>query len=143
MKTCRLRIPLLLVAVHVLLALVTTASAELPPGSYEKLKADAQEKLKIKIVAVEEKSQSDRRLDVQFTAEVLAVERSKSGLRPGDKIQIKSYHWTKGYVGPKNPSLLPVGWVGIAYLNKADGNAKDAGKVYSIAAYGDSFEESR
>ena len=143
MRIGRPSTPLLVAGLLVSITVMTTAYAELPPGSYEKLKASAQEKLKVKIVAVEEKAQSDRRLDVQFTAEVLKVERSKSGLRPGDKIQIRSYHWTKGYLGPKNPPLLPVGWVGIAYLNKEDGNAKDTGTIYSIAAYGDSFEENR
>jgi len=134
-------IPLLLVAALWILAFMTTAPAALPPGSYDKLKAEAQEKLKIKIVAVEQKAQSDRRLDVLFTAEVLEVERSETGLKPGDTIQIHSYRWTKSYAGPKNPPLLPVGWTGIAYLNKADGDAKDADTVYSLAAYGASFEE--
>jgi hypothetical protein len=134
------RIPLL-AAVLVSVALAAAAYAELPPGSYERLKTDAQEKLKIKILTVEKKTQGERRLDVQFTAEVFEVERSRSGLRPGDTIQIKSYHWTKGYVGPKNPPLLPVGWIGIAYLNKADGSGKN--RIYTLAAYGDSFEEGR
>jgi hypothetical protein len=135
------RIALLLVAVLVTFAVVSTAHTELPPGSYEKLKAEAQEKLKVKIVAVEQQAQSDRYLEVLFTAEVLAVERSETGLKPGDTIQIQSYRWTKSYAGPKNPPLLPVGWIGIAYLNKADDEAKDADNVYSLAAYGDSFEE--
>jgi len=125
----------------VALAFVARAPGALPPGSYEKLKAEAQEKLKVKIVAVEQKVRSDRRLEVLFTAEVLAVERSQTGLKPEDTIQIQSYRWTKSYAGPTNPPLLPVGWIGIAYLNKADGAAKDADKVYSLAAYGDSFEE--
>jgi hypothetical protein len=136
------RIVLLLVAL-VTLAFVSTAHAALPPGSYEKLKAESQEKLKVKIVAVEQKAQSDRRLDVLFTAEVLEVERSQTGLKPGDTIEIQSYRWIKRYAGPKNPPLLPVGWIGIAYLNKSDDDAKDADTVYSLAAYGASFDESQ
>jgi hypothetical protein len=136
-------IPLLLVATLWILAFVAAAPAALPPGSYEKLKAEAQEKLKVKIVAVEKREQSDRRLDVLFTAEVLEVERTKTSLKPGDTIQIQSYRWTKRYAGPKNPPLLPVGWTGIAYLNKVDCDAKDADKVYKIAAYGASFEETQ
>jgi hypothetical protein len=134
-------IPLLLVAAFVILALVAIAPAVLPPGSYDTLKAEAQEKLKIKVVGVEQKAQSDCYLEVLLTAEVLQVERSQTGLKPGDTIEIQSYRWTKSYAGPQNPPLLPVGWIGIAYLNKADGDAKDADSVYSLAAYGASFEE--
>jgi hypothetical protein len=122
---------------------VAIAPAALPPGSYEKLKAEAQEKLTIKIIRVEKKEQSDRRIEVLFTAEVLAVERSETHLKPGDTIQIHSYRWTKSYAGPKNPPLLPVGWTGIAYLNKADGEAEEVDNLYTLAAYGDSFEESQ
>jgi hypothetical protein len=136
-------IPLLLVVVLSIIVCIVTTPAALPPGSYEKLKAEAQEKLAIKILEVETKKESDRRLDVLFTAEVLTVERSETGLKSGDTIRIQSYRWTKSYAGPKNPPLLPVGWTGIAYLNKADSDAKEADHVYSLAAYGDSFEESQ
>lgn len=124
----------------VLLATVvflTAAQAALPPGSYDKLKAGAQEKLKIKVVEVA-KQGKDPKLKVTFTAQVLAVERSATGLKPGDQITIQSYRWTKRYAGPKNPPILPKGWVGIAYLNKAPG----PGPNYKLAAYGDSFEPS-
>lgn len=136
-------IPLFLVVALAALTFVAPAPGALPPGSYDKLKAEAQEKLKIKIVAVEQKAQSDRRLEVLFTAEVLAVECTQTCLKPSDMIQIQSYRWTKRYAGPKNPPVLPVGWIGIAYLNKVEGDAKDADKVYSLAAYGASFEESQ
>ena len=143
MKILRSIIPLLLIAVFSIVVYVAIAPAALPPGSYEKLKAEAQEKLAIKILEVETKKQSDRRLDVLFTAEVLAVDRSETGLKSGDTIRIQSYRWTKSYAGPKNPPLLPVGWTGIAYLNKAESEAKEADHIYSLAAYGDSFEENQ
>lgn len=133
-------LPLLLVAALLIVVRVATAPAALPPGSYDKLKAEAQEKLTIKIIEVKEKEQNDRRLEVLFTAKVLAVERSETCLKPGDTIQIQSYRWTKSYAGPKNPPLLPVGWTGIAYLNKA---AENTDNVYTLAAYGASFEESQ
>jgi hypothetical protein len=133
-------IPLLLVITLSIVVFAAISPAALPPGSYEKLKAEAQEKLTIKIIGVETKEQSDRRLDVLFTAEVLAVERSETCLKPGDTIQIQSYRWTKRYAGPKNPPLLPIGWTGIAYLNKAD---EDGDNLYTLAAYGDSFEETQ
>lgn len=129
----------MLVLVSLLAAMVLPAlvAAELPPGSYDKLKAEAQEKLKIKIVGVEQEGTGGK-LKVTFTAKVLQVERSASGLKAGDKITIHSYRWTKSYAGPKNPPLLPQGWVGVAYLNQAQG----AGKDYKLAAYGESFEPS-
>ena len=133
-------LPLLLVLAFSIFVYVATAPAALPPGSYDKLKTEAQEKLTIKIIGVETKEQSDQRLDVLFMAEVLAVERSETGLKPGDTIQIQSYRWTKRYAGPKNPPLLPVGWTGTAYLNKS---AESADNVYTLAAYGASFEESQ
>ena len=125
----------------VLLATVvfmTAAQAALPPGSYGKLRAQAQEKLRIKITGVEQQGTGPK-LQVIFTAEVLAAERSATGLKPGDQITIQSYHWTKSYAGPKNPPVLPKGWVGVAYLNKAKGS----GKNYELAAYGESFEPAR
>ena len=143
MRILRLLIPLSLVVALAALLFVAPAPGALPPGSYEKLKAEAQEKLRIKILTVEQTAQSDRRLEVLFTAEVLAVERTQTGLEPGDTIQIQSYRWTKSYAGPKNPPLLPIGWVGIAYLNKVDNDAKGVDNVYSLAAYGASFEESQ
>jgi hypothetical protein len=136
-------IPLLLLVALSIVVFAATSPAALPPGSYEKLKAEAQEKLTIKIIGVETKEQSDRRLEVLFTAEVLAVERSETCLKPGDTIQIQSYRWIKRYAGPKNPPLLPVGWTGIAYLNKADSDDEDANNLYTLAAYGDSFEETQ
>jgi hypothetical protein len=136
-------ISMLLGAVFSIAVFIATAPAALPPGSYEKLKEEAQEKLTIKIIRVEKKEQSDRRLEVLFTAEVLAVERSETCIKPGDTIQIKSYRWIKRYAGPKNPPVLPVGWTGIAYLNKADTDDEDADNLYTLAAYGDSFEESQ
>lgn len=140
MRVQKSTIAILLVTALVILAFVAISPAALPPGSYEKLKTEAQEKLTIKIIGIETKEQNDRRLEVLFTAEVLAVERTETCLKPGDTIQIQSYRWTGKYMGPKNPPLLPVGWTGIAYLNKAD---EDADNLYALAAYGASFEESQ
>ena len=134
-----LRLPLLMTWLATL-ALVATALAALPPGSIEKLKAGAQEKLKIKILDVAQTGKGPK-LKVTFTAEVLEVERSATGLRPGGKITIQSYHWTKAYAGPPNPPILAQGWIGTAYLNKAKGKAPGSVKTYSLAAYGDSFEK--
>ena len=142
MKIRKVRLPLL-VAWLATLALVATALAALPPGALEKLKAGAQEKLKIKILEVAQKPGKGPKLEVTFTAEVLEVKRSATELKPGEKITIQSYHWTKSYAGPPNPPILAKGWTGMAYLNKAKGKAPGSGKTYSLAAYGDSFEESK
>jgi hypothetical protein len=117
-----------------------SANAELPPGSYERLKAHAQEKLKVKITEVHKEKKSERKLDVTFKAEVVEVLRSDFGLKPGSRITIHSYRWTGSYAGPKNPPLLSVGWVGMAYLDKLENSSKYADDNYTLAAYGDSFE---
>ena len=131
---------LVILSLVTLLAVVfgAIAQAELPPGSYDKLKAGAQEKLKIKIVGVEQQGKGPR-MKVIFTAAVLQVKCSATGLKPGDHITIQSYRWTKSYAGPKNPPVLPKGWEGVAYLNKA----KSSNKNYRLAAYGESFEASK
>ena len=141
MRMKGLKLPLLM-AWLATLALVVTALAALPPGSIEKLKAGAPEKLKIKILDVAQMGQGPK-LKVTFTAKVLEVKRSATGLKPGETITIQSYHWTKAYAGPPNPPILAKGWIGTAYLNKAKGKAPGSGKVYSLAAYGDSFEKSK
>jgi hypothetical protein len=141
MKIRKVRLPML-VAWLATLAFAATALAALPPGALEKLKAGAQEKLKIKILDVAQTGKGPK-LKVTFTAEVLEVDRSATGLKAGEKITIQSYHWTKSYAGPPNPPILAKGWVGTAYLNKAKGKAPGSGKTYSLAAYGDSFEKSQ
>ena len=141
MRLKGLKLPLVMACLATL-ALVVTALAALPPGSIEKLKAGAQEKLKIRILDVAQTGKGPK-LKVTFTAEVLQVERSATGLKPGEEITIQSYHWTKRYAGPPNPPILAKGWIGTAYLNKAKGKASGSGKIYSLAAYGDSFEKSQ
>ena len=118
-----------------------TAYAVLPPGASDRLKKDAEEVLKVKILNVEIPDGKKDMFSVFYTAQVLGVKHSKSGVQKGDKIRIRSYFVTKealrkGFVGPKVPPLLCSGWVGIAYLN-----AIAEKKVYAIAAYGHSFDE--
>ena len=118
-----------------------TTYAVLPPGASDRLKKDAEEVLKVKILNVEIPDGKKDMFSVFYTAQVLGVKHSKSGLQEGDKIRIRSYFVTKealhkGFVGPKVPPLLCSGWVGIAYLN-----AIAEKKVYVIAAYGHSFDE--
>jgi hypothetical protein len=122
---------------------LVTARAELPPGAYEELKKNASEVMTVKILKVETPEGKKGHFQVLFTAKVLEVTRSKSGVEKGQTLRIASYHVTEkarkeGFVGPRIPRLLPVGWEGRVYLNK-----KQDKTVYDIAAYGESFEETR
>jgi hypothetical protein len=112
------------------------ATAALAPGTVEKMKAKATDVLHLKIAKVEKKGTSGIQLKLVYTATVLKVERTKSGRKAGDSIQIASYRIIALLPppGPKNPPLLEAGWVGTIYLNapKADG-------PYKIAVYGHSF----
>jgi hypothetical protein len=135
--------PVLLAATIGLCAAPVTARAELPPGAYEELKKNASEVMTVKILKVETPEGKKGHFHVFFTAQVLEVTRSQSGVERGQTLRIASYHVTEkarkaGFVGPKIPPLLRVGWEGKVYLNKNQDK-----KVYDIAAYGESFEETR
>jgi hypothetical protein len=143
MENRRVRHGSVLAAAVVLCAGLVTARGELPPGSYEKLKENASEVLTVKILKAETPEGRKGHFVVLFTAQVLGVTRSKSGVVEGQTITIASYHVSKkalkeGFVGPRIPPLLKAGWEGKVYLNK-----KEDKKAYDIAAYGESFEEAR
>jgi len=134
-------VSVLLTATVGLCAALVTARAELPPGAYEELKKNASEVMTVKILKVQTPEGKKGHFHVFFTAKVLEVTRSKSGVEKGQTLRIASYHVTEkarkeGFVGAKIPALLPVGWEGKVYLNKNQDK-----KVYDIAAYGESFEE--
>ena len=134
---------ILLAATIGLCAALVIARAELPPGAYEELKKNASEVMTVKILKVQTPEGKKGHFHVFFTAKVLEVTRSKSGVEKGQTVRIASYHVTEkarkeGFVGAKIPALLPVGWKGKVYLNKNQDK-----KVYDIAAYGESFEETR
>ena len=134
---------ILLTATIGLCAALVTARAELPPGAYEELKKNASEVMTVKILRVQTPEGKKGHFHVFFTAEVLEVIRSKSGVEKGQTLRIASYHVTEkarkeGFVGAKIPALLPVGWEGKVFLNKNQDKL-----VYDIAAYGESFEETR
>ena len=129
-----------MVAMGFCLSLARTR-AELPPGAYEELKKNASDVLTVKILKVQTPEGRKGHYRVLFTAKVLEVTRSQSGVEMGQTLRIASYHVTEkarkaGFVGPRIPRLLPVGWEGRVYLNK-----KQDKTDYDIAAYGESFEE--
>ncbi len=140
-KSWAIGCPVVLIAAIVLCVALVTARAELPPGAYEELKKNASEVVTVKILKVETPEGRKGHFQVIFTAKVLEVTRSKSGVEKGQTLGIASYHVTEkarreGFVGPRIPRFLPVGWEGRVYLNK-----KQDKTVYDIAAYGESFEE--
>ena len=118
-----------------------TAHAVLPPGAADELKSNAEEVLNVRILKVKTPKGNKGMYPVIYTAEVLGVNHTKSGIQKGNQITICSYSVNRetinsGFVGPKIPPLLKPGWTGIVYLkNNPEKN------VYDIAAYGDSFQE--
>lgn len=113
------------------LSLVAAASAELPPGSYDKLRKEAQEALIIEVTDVTTTLVAGGTNQVIVKAKVLAVERSTAGLKKGDSIRIQ-YETHPPMPGPKPIPLLKAEEILPAFLN-----AK--GRAYEPAAHGWSF----
>lgn len=119
-------------AVLVVLFTASWACAELPPGSYNKLRADADEAIIIHVTDVKIALMGGDQ-SVTVEAKVLAVERSKNGLKKGDTITIVYTILGKPVVGPLPVPLLEKGEDYPAFLNKK-------GQIYEPAAYGWSFK---
>jgi hypothetical protein len=122
----------------------TSLRAELPPGTYEKLKKEAQEVLQLRITKVTQSEEGEPDIPRFICdAQILAVERSKAGHKKGDEIRFHSYHVTEkalrqGFAGPQSPPLLKAGWTGRVYLNAMEGEEE-----LDLAAYGQSFEPTK
>ena len=118
----------------------TEVRAELPPGSYEKLRAEAQEAITGKVLSVETKELEPGRTEVVAEIKVTGVERSKVGLKKGDVVTVKYVHIDPaklpGFAGPRPIPILKNGKIYPAFLNKVEGEAS-----YEPAAYGASFTE--
>lgn len=114
--------------------------AELPPGSYEKLRAEAQEAITGKVLSVETKELEAGRTEVVAVLLVTAVERSKSGLKNGDEVTVKYVHIDTaklpGFAGPRPVPILEKGKTYPAFLNKLKEE-----EIYEPAAYGESFNK--
>ena len=136
----------------------TAARAELPPGAYEKLLGDAEEVVRIRVTSTTPEHYHGVWLtNYAVTAKVLAVQRSKFGLKRGDTIRfgvIVSARELKEVGGKPNP-LIKKNWAGRIYLNSPIGlNSPDAeltagtlgraGKrepqKFELAAYARSFK---
>ena len=115
------------------------ARAELPPGSYDKLRAKAEEALIIEVDSVKTHEREPGWLDVVVTARVVRVERSKARLKKGGTVTVRyeSLDRTKlkkPVIGPRAVPLLKKGEFYPAFLNVT----KET-KEYQPAAYGESF----
>jgi hypothetical protein len=112
--------------------------AEIPPGSYDKLRISAEEALIIKVVKVKTQLTSNREFtSVAVKAQVVAVQRSKKGIKPGSEIMIQyeSRNPNSNMPGPRRIAILKEGEYYPAFLNIADDK-----KNYTPAAYGESFK---
>jgi hypothetical protein len=122
-----------------LLFLAQTAVAELPPFVYKQWQQAAPEYLEIKVRS-SKTSETDageyRSIEVVVDAEVLAAERSASGLLPGAKIRISYQHriYKRPLAGASQVPILERDKVYPAFLKKV------AMGVYEPAARGKSFE---
>jgi hypothetical protein len=118
--------------------MLPVAKAELPPGSYDKLREGATEILVIEIMAVQQKVIPGNKVEVTLQAKVLGVEQSRTGLKPGAQMVI-SYTEFDPKAKNRPPGARPVpilerGSIYPAFLNRASN-----GKSYEPAAYGESF----
>ena len=116
----------------------TETRAELPPGSYDKLRAEAQEALTVEVLSVETKELEVGKTEVVAEMKVTAVKRSKAELKRGDTLTVKYVHIDptklQGFAGPRPVPILKKGKTYPAFLNKNEDEA-----TYEPAAYGESF----
>ena len=118
--------------------------AALPPDVVEELKADATEKLYLKIMRVGFISSENCVEKVAVEATVTGVRESEFGMEEGDPIYFRSYvihHDTpecENWVGPQEPPSLFPGNCFSVYMNKSTEHPG----WFELAAYGHSFEPS-
>jgi len=114
--------------------------AELPPFVYDEMKRNAPEVFNVQIVEAPKANAVVRgkRQQITYEAKVLRVIRTKSRIKSGGAIVIRSYHYMfgPGEVGPSNPRRLKKNDVILAYLTKGE-----KGDEFRVAAGGHSFEQ--
>lgn len=106
-----------------LVAAASAVIAELPPSAYETMQAKAPEYLKIQVLRVDiGPGNDDASQDILIMAMVDKVERSASGLKPGDVINIAYTLEDRpaGWVGPGQVPILAQGDTHAAYLKGLD-----------------------
>lgn len=122
----------------VLSCVPSISAAELPPYVYIEEANEAPEAIRMRVLSV---SRSFRFTStrIRVSAEVVAVRRSASGLKPGRKLQVvySIPHNALDVVGPAAPPLLEKNTIVPAFLAVS---AEKPG-TYGLAASGESFEE--
>lgn len=112
-----------LLSPFLLLVLLQTVIAELPPSAYESMQAKAPEHLQVQVLRVDiAPGKNDASQEIQAMAMVEKVERSASGIKPGDLVNI-AYTLEErplGWVGPGQVPILAQGDTRVAYLKKLD-----------------------
>jgi hypothetical protein len=117
----------------------SSARAEIAPMFYERMQKEAPEALAVDVVAVDQTEKKDNEGTVTslvVQARVRQVERSASGVKPGDVVTIV-YSVTE-FVAPRpgmgSPPILKKGQSVMAYLKK-----EEKGERFELAAHGRSF----
>lgn len=120
---------------------LSTLHAAISPDHIRRLQDEAAEALVIKADRVEVKTtlgKDGRQLDVQVTASVQSVLRSKAGHKPGDVVKI-AYTIIQTVIpmpGPGQPKVLEKGETVRAYLNPSADR-----QTLGLAVYGHSFQQ--
>jgi hypothetical protein len=117
--------------------LLSTAWAELPPGSYDKLRAEAEDAIIIEVSSVTAKAINAGWTEVVVTAKVLSIERSARALKKGATVTIRYESRDPAKVkipGPRPIPVLKPGEICPAFLNRNVGRGD-----FEPAAYGLSF----
>jgi hypothetical protein len=116
--------------------------AELPPGSYETLQANAEEVLLLNVDTVVPRNDTTNSCLIDFTvnATVIRINTTTAGFMEGDFVLFNSYilddekEECQGFVGPQLPPSFEPGWCGLAHLNLTEVTG-----ILRPTAYGRSF----
>ena len=111
--------------------------AELPPGSYDRLRREAQDAIIIEVESVTARELKAGWTDVTMTARVVYVERSKAVLKNGARITIRYESRDPNKVNFPGPRPIPILKKGETYPAFLNGN--EGTKVFEPAAFGESF----
>ncbi len=130
---------------HLIVAVMSLAcllqlNAALPPGSYTSLQANAPEALKLRIEAVVSKRQGEE-WNETVQATVVAVTRSKTGLKVGDKIEIR--YSRRAEDAPSMPGAMQAPKIEKGAETSAWLEKNPDGKFFELAAFGLSFEKAK
>jgi hypothetical protein len=116
--------------------------AELPPGSYETLQANAEEVLLLNVdtVVPRNKTRNSCLIDFTINATVIDINKTTAGFMEGDFVLFDSSvlgdekEECQGFVGPQLAPSFEPGWCGLAHLNLTEITG-----ILRPTAYGRSF----